>query len=132
MKVVELKISNVPMPNIAERGARIEADKKLLRQVAADIMSVEAIQEAQIKTIKLRRPPYKDKILDRKNVVFTIREDQVDLMTKLSGSYLETTGTTIKIFTTGNNQPVIKSKRFDADETDRQLARHLATQEVEA
>jgi hypothetical protein len=54
----------------------------------------------------------------------------------LSGFKLETTGTTIKVFKTGNMQGVIAkktaNKRVDADETDKQLEHHLATMETEA
>lgn len=127
-QAVELKISNIPTPNIRDSKERRKKDAEQLRQIAIDISNA-----TNVKIVELIRPKLDQHRIDRYNVILTVKEEDAEKIISLTGCKLETTGTTIRVTKTGKSIPVIG--KFNQQETDNQLKHHLAAisaEEIEA
>lgn len=123
-KDVELKISNIPTPDVQDSKERRRQDAEQLRQIAADISNA-----THVKIAELIRPKLDQHRIDRYNVTCTVKEEDAEkVIVALNGCKLETTGTTIRVSRTGNTVKVIG--RVDQDVLDDQLKNHLASVEV--
>lgn len=111
---VELKMSNVPTPDVTNADERRRKDSEQLRKLAALISKA-----TQIKVTELIRPKLDQHRFDRYNVLFSVDEKSVDKMiVALNGCKLGSTGTTVRISRTGNTVRTLVEDAPEALETE--------------
>lgn len=119
MRAVELKISNIPTPDVADPKERRRQDAEQLRRLALDISNA-----TNVKIVELIRPKLDQHRIDRYNVVCSVKENEVDkVIVVLDGAQLEETGTKVRVSRTGNTTKIIG--RCTNKEDDAQLQHHL-------
>jgi len=124
MRAVELKISNVPLPNVADQKERFRRDAEQLRKLAEDISNTTNIQIS-----RLIRPKIDQHRLDRYNVVCVINESDLGAFTaKINANVFDIGETKLNVLTTfktGKTYGI--AQRSTNKEDDAQLQHHLAT-----